>query len=285
MNWVHDHPELNAANDEKGISRVDFDRGTRLIASNFEEIPTVVEAACTLVEDDANHIPAVTDFEGDYVLKFERPVIAVDCLNGKNEDTEWLWEEFEYQDGTEPVDYDEELEIFLAQRKYVDNVRDGYIEASLSDELLEKFGPCYLKTKLIEKEYSLIRDRNRGDDLPMGRPETLYYIRDYSNTQKSEILDFPWVASFAECTGFVPYAADGESYTLARGEEKVVFHFSDSACYVERNGVRVELRGQMKQDEMTCGVDLSTGDLTKLFDTEFQFDCKNGTAEIKNKKT
>ena len=32
-------------------------------------------------------------------------------------------------------------------------------------------------------------------------------------------------------------------------------------------------------------MDLTTGDLTKLFDTEFQFDYINGTAEITNKKT
>ena len=88
-----------------------------------------------------------------------------------------------------------------------------------------------------------------------------------------------------ECTGFAPYAADSESYTLAREEEKVVLHFSDSECYAERDGVRVELRGNMWWDSLNISICLTTEDLTKLFDTEFQFDYINGTAEITNKKT
>ncbi len=65
----------------------------------------------------------------------------------------------------------------------------------------------------------------------------------------------------------------------------MVFRFSESGCYAERDGVRIELRGQMEQSNLSCHIDLASVDLTKLFDTEFQFDYINGTAEITNKKT
>ena len=96
VKWVSDHPEVNALFDKRGISHEDFSRGTRAVAGNFEEIHTVVETACELVESGSYRIPAVSDFDGEeYKVKFERPVIAIDCLSGKNDETNWLWEEFE----------------------------------------------------------------------------------------------------------------------------------------------------------------------------------------------
>jgi hypothetical protein len=193
--------------------------------------------------------------------------------------------EFHFSDGTETINYDEELEVFLAEREYVDDVRSGYIEVTLPDELLEKYGPCYLHTKLMEKEYSLTRERNRDADLPVGKTETLYHVIDTSNNYHNETIQLPVLAAWAECTGFEPYAADRENYTLARGDEKVVLHFSDSACYAERDGVRTELRGKMELTSTSCVIKLVPEDMTKLFDTEFRFDYINGTAEITNKKT
>ena len=87
-----------------------------------------------------------------------------------------------------------------------------------------------------------------------------------------------------ECAVVTAYAADSESYTLARGDEKVVFRFSKSGCYVERNGMKTELRGKMEWSEISYGIKLTTDDLTKLFDTEFQLDLVNETAEITNMK-
>ena len=283
--YDYNHPELNTVTGEKGLSYKDFGRGTMFIARNFEEIHTVVETACTLVEDSSNHIPAVSDIDEDFELRFMRPVIQVECLDGKSNEPRYLWAGFEYSDGTDTVDYDEELEIFLAERQYVDNVRHGDIDAALSDALLEKYGPSQLKTKLMKSEYSLMRAKNRGENFPVGKTETLYYLLDYTETQKHETLDFPWIASWAECTGFMPYAADTESYTLARGDEKVVFHFSESECYTERDGVRIELGGKMEWSKITSAIYLTTGDLTKLFDSELKFDYINGTAEITNTKT
>ena len=284
LKWVSDHPELNALFDERGISHKDYSNGTRVIARNFEEIRTVVETACALVESDAYRIPALSDFDGDYKVKFDRPVIAVDCLSGKNDDTNWLWEEVEYQDGTDPVDHDEELQVFLAEQQYVDDYRHGDLEVSLPDELLEKYGPSKMIAKLKSSEYSMMRARYTHEDFNMGKTELLYYIGDGYNNQNAEKLDFPYVALFAECTGFKPAAADRNSYTLARGEEKIVFHFSDSECYAERDGVRIELRGKVYMTSASSYVDLTTDDLTKLFDTEFKFDYINGTAEITNMK-
>ena len=112
-----------------------------------------------------------------------------------------------------------------------------------------------------------------------------YAVKEAADTELSELLlDFPWIASWAECTGFTPYAADAESYTLAKGDEKVVFHISESECYTERDGVRIELGGKMEWSKITSAIYLTTGDLTKLFDTELKFDYINGTAEITNKK-
>ena len=284
VNWVHDHPELNTVVDEKGLSHKDYGGGTMIIARNFEEVHTVVETACKLVEDSSNHIPAVSDIDGDYELRFMRPIVRVECLDGKSDEPNSLWAEFEYSDGTNKVDYDEELEVFLAERDYVDDVRHGDIDVALPDELLEKYGPSQIKTKLLKTEYSLMRARNRGEDIPVGKTETLYYLLDYSATQEHETLDFPWIASWAECTGFAPYAADAESYTLVRGDEKVVFHFSENECYTERNGVRIEIGGKMEWSKITSAIYLTTDDLNKLFDTELKFDYINGTAEITNKK-
>ena len=109
-------------------------------------------------------------------------------------------------------------------------------------------------------------------------------VSDWCNVQQNEILDFPRLASFAECTGFKPYAADSESYTLARGDEKVVFRFSESGCFAERNGVKTDLRGKIEISTTSYGFELTTDDLTKLFDTEFKLDLVNGTAEITNMK-
>jgi hypothetical protein len=285
VNWVNDHPELNAMLDERGISYLDIARGIRVIASNFDEVHTVVETVCALVEDDSNYIPAVSDFSGEYDLRFLHPFILVECLNGKNDEIEYLGSEFEYQDDIGTVDYDEELEIFLAEQKYVDKVRSGDIEVSLPDELLEKYGPYCLHTKLMKSEYDLTRANYRDEYFPVGKTEMLYYFYDNSFTVENKTLVFPKIAAWAECTGFAPYAADSESYTLARGEEKVVLHFSDSECYAERDGVRVELRGNMRWDSLNISTCLTTEDLTKLFDTEFKFDYINGTAEITNKKT
>ena len=285
VNWVNDHPELNAMLDERGISYLDGGRGIRVIASNFDEVHTVVETVCALVEDDSNYIPAVSDFSGEYDLRFLHPFILVECLNGKNDEIKNLGSKFEYQDDIGTVDYDEELEIFLAEQKYVDKVRSGDIEVSLPDELLEKYGPGYLSTELMKTKYDLTRANNRDEYFPVGKTEMLYYFYDNSFTVENKTLVFPKIAAWAECTGFAPYAADSESYTLARGEEKVVLHFSDSECYAERDGVRVELRGNMWWDSLNISICLTTEDLTKLFDTEFQFDYINGTAEITNKKT
>ena len=284
VNWVHDHPELNTTTDEKGLLHRDFGRGTMVIARNFDEIHTVVETACALVEDSSNHIPAVSDIDEDYELRFMRPAVHVECLDGRSNEPWYLSAEFEYSDGAEAVDYDEELEIFLAEQEYVDDVRDGYIEASLPDELLEKYGPSQLKTKLMTSEYSLIRAENKDGELPVGKTETLYYLLDFNRTQEHETLDLQWIASWAECTGFALYSADAENYTLARGEEKVVFHFSENECYTERNGVRIELGGKMEWSKITSAIYLTTGDLHRLFDTELKFDYINGTAEITNKK-
>ncbi len=284
VKWVGDHPEVNALFDERGISHEDFSRGTRVIAGSFEDIRTVVATACELVESSSYRIPAVSDYDGKYKVKFERPVIAIDCLNGKNDDTEWLWEEFEYQDGTDPVDHDEELQIFLAEQRYVDEMRDGDIIDDTHTYLLEKYGPSQMKAKLKSSEYSMIRARYTDEDISVGKTETLYYVRDGFNNKNGEKLDFPFIAAFAECTGFKPSAADNNSYSLARGEETVVFRFSDSECCAERNGVRIELRGNMSLTSNSCMMDLTTDDLTKLFDTEFKFDYINGTAEITNMK-
>ena len=80
-NWVVDHDELNTVLDDKGLSHEDFSRGTIIIARNFEEVHTAVEAACTLVEDRSNRIPALTDIDEDYEIKFLRPGILVCALD------------------------------------------------------------------------------------------------------------------------------------------------------------------------------------------------------------
>ena len=283
-NWVVDHPEFNTVFDDKGLSHEDFARGWKVIARNFEEVHTAVEAACTLVEDSSHRIPALTDIDADYEMKFLRPGLMVCALDGKSADSTTILTEFEYQDGTNKVDYDEEWEIYNAEWKYVDYVRRNYINVTLPDEILEKYGPSYLKTKLLNREYSMMRVKNDDQDFQVGTTENLYYISDYIDIQHGETLDFPWVAAFAECTGFEPYAADSESYTLARGDEKVVFRFSKSGCYVERNGVKTDLRGKMEWSEISYDIKLTTDDLTKLFDTEFKFDLVNETAGITNMK-
>ena len=283
-NWVVDHPEFNTVFNDKGLSHEDFTRGWKVIARNFEEVQTAVEAACTLVEDSSHRIPALTDIDADYEMKFLRPGLMVCALDGKYADSTTILTEFEYQDGTNKVDYDEEWEIYNAEWKYVDDVRDNYINVTLSDAILEKYGPSYLKIKLKNKNYDLMRARNEGQDIPVATAENLYYISDYIDIQHGETLDFPWVAAFAECTGFEPYAADSESYTLARGDEKVVFRFSESGCYVERNGVKTDLRGKMEWSEISYDIKLTTDDLTKLFDTEFRLDLINEIAEITNMK-
>ncbi|MCR4646950.1 MAG: hypothetical protein K5695_16340 [Oscillospiraceae bacterium] len=79
-NWVHGHPELNTVIDEKGLSHEDFARGTKIIAHDFEELHTAIEAACKLVEDNSNQVPAVSDILEEYELRFERPVVLVCCL-------------------------------------------------------------------------------------------------------------------------------------------------------------------------------------------------------------
>ncbi|WP_143098752.1 hypothetical protein [Ruminococcus albus] len=283
LKWVSDHPEVNALFDERGISHKDYGNGTGAVADSFEEIQTVVETACELVESSSYRIPAVSDFDGDeYKVKFDRPVIAIECLGGKNEETHWLWQEFEYQDGTEPVDHDEELQVYLAEQQYVDDYRHGDLEVSVPDELLEKYGPSQMKARLKSSEYSMIRADYTKDNINMGKTETLYYVRDGFDNKNGETLDFPYIASFAEFTGFKPVAADDNSYTLAKGEEKVIFRFSESDSYAERNGVRIELRGKLSSPSDSCYMDLTTDDLTKLFDTEFKFDYINGTAEITN---
>ena len=283
-NWVVDHPEFNTVFDDKGLSHEDFARGTRVTARNFAEVHTAVEAACTLVEDSSNRIPALTDIDEDYEIKFLRPGILVCALDGKSADSSTTLTEFEYQDGTNKVDYDEEREIYNAEWEYVDHVRRDYINVTLSDDILEKYGPSTLKIKLMNKEYSIMRAKNDAKDFQVGKTENLYYILDYIDIQHSETLDFPWIASFAECTGFKPYAADSKSYTLARGDEKVVFRFSESGCYAERNGVKTDLRGKIEASEITYSIKLTTDDLTKLFDTKFKLDLVNGTAEITNMK-
>lgn len=283
-NWVVDHPEFNTVFDDKGLSHEDFASGTRVTARNFEEVHTAVEAACTLVEDSSNYIPALTDIDEDYEIKFLRPEILVKALDGKSADSSTLLIEIEYLDGTEKVDYDEESEIYHAEWEYVDDVRHDHINVTLPDEILEKYGPSHLTIKLKNRDYYLMRARNDRQELQVGKTENLYYISDWCDVQHNEILDFPDVASFAECTGFEPYAADSNSYTLARGNEKVVFHFSESGCYVERDGVKTDLRGKIEVSKPSYGVELTTDDLTKLFDTEFQLDLVNETAEITNKK-
>ena len=281
VKWVSEHPEVNALFDERGISHNDFSRGTRAVAGNFEEIQTVVETACELVESGSYHIPAVSDLDGEkYKVKFERPVIAIDCLGGKNEETHWLWQEYEYQDGTESVDHDEELQVYLAEQQYVDDYRHGDLEVSVPDELLEKYGPSQMKARLKDSEYSMMRADYAKDEFNLGKTELLYYVSDGFNNKIGETLDFPYIASFAEFTGFKPLAADDNSYTLAKGEEKVIFHFSENDSYAERSGVRIELRGNMRLTPTSCMVDLTTDDMTKLFDTGFKFDYINGTAEI-----
>ena len=284
LEWVHDHPELNSAIDERNLIHEDYWRGTKISARSFEEVRTAVEAACALVEDSSNNIPVVSDIDDDYVLKFDRPVVMVTFLDGDNEYSITSSSLFNFSDGTEKVDYDEEREIYNAEWKYVDDVRDGHIHVVLPDEIIEKYGPGYLKIKLLNRDYILMRARNEGQDLPIETGENLYYISDWSNTLENEILDFSELASFAECTGFQPYAADSESYTLVRGDEKVVFRFSESGCYAERNGVKTDLRGKLENSINSYGFYLTTDDLTKLFDTEFKLDLVNGTAEITNMK-
>lgn len=283
--WVVDHDELNTVLDDKGLSHEDFSRGTMIIARNFEEVHTAVEAACTLVEDSSNRIPALTNIDQDYELKFLRPGLMVRALDGKYADSTTTLTEFEYQDGTEKIDYDEEYEIYNAEWEYVDNVRhDDIINVELPDEILAKYGPGRLEVMLLNRKYDLSRARNTGQDLPVETGENLYTVSDWCNVQQNEILDFPRLASFAECTGFKPYAADSKSYTLARGDEKVVFRFSESGSFAERNGVKTDLRGKIEISTTSYGFELTTDDLTKLFDTEFKLDLVNGTAEITNMK-
>ena len=157
INWVHDHPELTAAADKKGIAHDDIGGGTLVFAGNFDEVHTAVEAACEMAEDDSNLIPAVSDFSGEYDLRFERPKVIVYALNATNriDGRQWLWGEYKYSDGTEKVDYDEELEIFLNERKYVDEVRKGDIDVSLPDNILEKYGPEKFKTELMNRDWDL----------------------------------------------------------------------------------------------------------------------------------
>ena len=284
LNWFLDHPELNKMFDEKGLSHEDFSSGSMVIARNFEEVHTAVETACTLVEDSSNRIPALTDIDEDYEMKFSRPRILVRALDGKSADSSTTLTEFEYRGGTNKVDYDEEWEIYNAEWEYVDHVRRDYINVTLSDDILEKYGPSTLKIKLTNKEYSIMRAKNDDKDFQVGKTENLYYILDYIDIQHSETLDFPWIASFAEFTGFKPCTADSKSYTLARGDEKVVFRFSESGCYAERNGVKTDLRGKLEASEITYSIKLTTDDLTKLFDTKFKLDLVNETAEITNMK-
>jgi len=284
LEWVHDHPELNSAIDERKLIHVDYGGGTKINARSFDEIHTAVEAACALVEDSSNNIPALSDIDDDYELKFDRPVVMVTFLDGDNEKSITSSSLFNFSDGTEKVDYDEEREIYNAEWKYVDDVRHGYIHVVLPDEILAKYGPGRLEVMLLNRKYDLSRARNEGQDLPIETAENLYTVSDWCNVQQNEILDFPWLASFAECTGFKPYAADSKSYTLARGDEKVVFRFSESGCFAERNGVKTDLRGKIEISTTSYGFELTTDDLTKLFDTEFKLDLVNGTAEITNMK-
>lgn len=285
MNWVHNHPELTTSLDEKGLSHENFGRGTKVYVRNFDEVHTAIEAACELVEDSSNNVPVLSDIDDDYKFKFMRPVVMVIYLDEKTEKTGTIFSEYEFSNGTDKTDYDEEQEVFNAEWEFVDDVRDNDIDANLSDEILKKFGPSHLKIKLKNSDHDLMLVKSNDKDISIKTAENLYYITDSTNIQHNEKLDFPTIATFAECTGFEPYSADGNSYTLARGNDKVVFHFSKNKCYVERNGKKTDLRGTVDEwMETSCDVKLTTDDLTKLFDTEFKYDFINETAEITNMK-
>ena len=48
--------------------------------------------------------------------------------------------------------------------------------------------------------------------------------------------------------------------------------------------MKTDLRGKIEISTTSYGLELTTDDLTKLFDTEFKLDLVNGTAEITNMK-
>ena len=58
VNWVHDHPALNAVIEEKGFSHEDFARGKKVIVADFEELHTAIRWSFTFLT--ANVMPSAT---------------------------------------------------------------------------------------------------------------------------------------------------------------------------------------------------------------------------------
>ena len=113
-------------------------------------------------------------------------------------------------------------------------------------------------------------------------PDTTEFDDDCNYTTESSILEFKTLKKFAECAGFHKSHADSENYVLTRDNENIAFHFSSDDCYVERNGARVSIQGEITQSSGSSVVELTTNDLTDLFGIEFEFDYTNGVANIVN---
>ena len=289
VKWVNAHPEVNALFAQRGITCEEHGRGSQAVARDFDEVRSVVETACEVVESGQYLIPAVTENDGEkFKVLFDRPVIMIECLSGKTGEydrTSWLWEEFEYPDGTASEDYDEEMQVFLAEQRYVDDCRDGSITLPLPYAVMMQYPPEELTVQLLSTEYpdsTLRRKKISDEDFRAGERGPIFLFGDgFKNQGSEEKLEFPVLAGLTAYTGFTPAGSTKDSFTFARGTESVVFHFSETDSYAERNGARVDIRGEMVKTSSACWLELTTDDLSKLFDTHFDFDYVNCTAYIR----
>ncbi len=281
MGWLYARPELYSELTDSLLNWETIENGFTITPRGFDEVASAAEIACNISNRCVGVLPDPTYTEDNLEFHHASPCIYITGTDGS------AGYGF-YGGGVRCADesYDIAEAIFFLEQAYVDNVRSGEINEILPDEVLKRYPPKEIK---LSSKLALNRlDEDDNVRLKFDRNETVYYCKDSCYAKELNVenpKDLPPrlenIAKWAKLGGYDTEKSELGYYSLSDGKNKVTFFFSAAdECYVKKNGERVDIRGGVYCTGSEYAAILTSEDLEKLFDLEFEIDYLNGTAKV-----
>lgn len=254
--------------------------GFLLSVDNFYELQNAIEFAYSIASSKNAILPDYDDESDDIYGRAVYPRIIICSADCKS-----IYDGICYISFSSKCEKNETtLEEYLKKTKikYVDWVREGYIDEELTDDVLEQYGPEEISVVTYDGEdMELVLMRDTGEensDIYNPNGEMIYYIRDWVGDNVP--IDVPRLTKFAKCAGYGVEQVGNDRTYFIKGTDEIVLDREGDSFTITKNGRAVIVQGNYRCKNGSVYITLTTEDLQKLFGIRIEIDKIHETAEV-----
>lgn len=242
---------------------------------DFSELKQAVELVYDIANNKESVLPGTGKDRKDVKENTVDPYIMILSKDEVGVGSIRLYAEYEEKEETTLEEYIRKFSF-----EYVDEVREGSIEETLSVEILNQYGPNYfhdIKYNNEDVELVLYRDIGDNEYIKKENKQLIYFI--YENVDRKELYDIPQVLAIAKCAGYEIIKKGKHEVCFSNGIDEVVINTREGDVFFYKNGKKVKLQGGYDLG----AIRLTTDDFYTLFGMKVEFDFVNEKVELKKK--